>query len=447
MIWDTIKSGELFITVKVAVTNVLLISDDDDKPLRIDGALTYRSPSWFNVKRVRRLSDGLNYIAEVGVDAVLLDLSVPDSEGIGTFEELYKGAPQVPILILGGEEQEAAAAEAVRRGAQDYLLPNHLDRYLLPRALQSAIERKRVETALYIEKERALVTLNSIGNAVLCTDVSGNITYMNLVAETMTGWSHQEAVGQPLTAVLNIIDSLTRKKVKNPLEIAIPEDRSVGLDYTCLLIRRDGFEFAIGDSASPIHDRKGRIIGAVIVFHDVTVDRAISRQLIRAAQFDPLTDLPSRALFANRLSQAMSLARRQKACIAVLFLDLDHFKYINDSLGHAIGDLLLQSVAKRLCENLRESDTACRQGGDEFIILLAQIADSEGAAVAAKKIQISLNAPYLIGEHRLHLNVSIGSSVYPEDGEDGATLIQNADNAMYRAKEAGRNSYRAFEKE
>ena len=260
--------------------------------------------------------------------------------------------------------------------------------------------------------------------------------------------SRQEAAGQPLTAVFNIIDSLTRKKVKNPLEIAIPENRAVGvgLDYTCLLIRRDGFEFAIGDSAAPIHDRKGRIIGAVIVFHDVTVDRAISRQLIHAAQFDPLTDLPSRALFANRLSNAISLARRQKACIAVLFLDLDHFKSINDSLGHAIGDLLLQSVAKRLCENLRESDTACRQSGDEFIILLAQVTDSEGAAAAAKKIQLSLNAPHLIGEHKLHLSVSIGSSVYPEDGEDGATLIQNADFAMYRAKEAGRNSYRAFKK-
>ena len=165
----------------------MLISNDNDIELRIERALTYRSPNWFAVQRVRRLSDGLNYIAEVGVDAVLLDLSGPDSEGIRTFEALFEVAPQIPILILGGEEQEAAAAEAIGHGAQDYLLPNHLDRYLLPRALHNAIERKRVETALCVEKERALVTLNSIGNAVLCTDVSGDITYMNLGAETMTG--------------------------------------------------------------------------------------------------------------------------------------------------------------------------------------------------------------------------------------------------------------------
>jgi diguanylate cyclase (GGDEF)-like protein/PAS domain S-box-containing protein len=386
-------------------------------------------------------------IVETETTAVLLDLSLPDSDGTRTLEELFKVAPEIPILVLGGENQEAAAAEAVSRGAQDYLLPDHLDSYSLPRALHSAIERKLVEDALYVEKERALVTLNSIGDAVLCTNVAGDITYMNLVGETMTGWSHQEALGQPLTTVFNIVDSLSRKRVKNPLEIAVRENRSVGLSDTCLLIRRDGFESAIADSASPIHDRKGRIIGAVIVFHDVTAERALSLQLIHAAQFDTLTNLPNRALLANRISLAISLARRQKASVAVLFLDLDHFKYINDSLGHAVGDKLLQSVAKRLCGNLRASDTICRQGGDEFIILLTQITQSEDAAVSAKKILLCLKSPHLIGRHRLHIDASIGSSVYPEDGEDGETLIQNADTAMYRAKEAGRNSYRAFKSE
>lgn len=424
-----------------------MISADDGKALRIDSALAVRDPGWFHIERVRRLSAGLEYLAKGRTSAILLDLSLPDSEGIQTFEKLFEIAPDIPILVLGGENQELAAAEAVRRGAQDYLLPNNLDSYSLPRALRTAIQRKFVEDALYVEKERALVTLNSIGDAVLCTNVSGDITYMNLVAETMTGWSHQEALGQPLNAVFNIVDSLSRKQLANPLEIAIRENRSVGLKDTCVLIRRDGFESAIDDSASPIHNRKGTIIGAVIVFHDVTVERALSLQLLRAAQFDALTNLPNRALLANRIALAISLAHRQKAFVAVLFLDLDHFKYINDSLGHAIGDRLLQSVAKRLCENLRASDTVCRQGGDEFIILLTQITHSEDAAVGAKKILLSFNAPHLIGKHSLLIDASIGSSVYPEDGDNGEVLIQNADTAMYRAKEAGRNSYRAFKKE
>jgi PAS domain S-box-containing protein len=254
---------------------VLLISDDDGKADRIHGALATPRIGFFDVKWIRRLSEGIERLREPGIAAVLLDLSLPDSDGIHTFEELFKVAPDIPILVLGGEDEEAAA-EAVSRGAQDYLLPNHLDSYSLPRALRSAIERKLVEDALYVERERALVTLNSIGDAVICTDVDGNVTYMNLVAETMTGWSPQEAIGQPLLAVFNIVNGLTRKQSQNPLEIAIREDRSVGLKDNSVLVRRDGFESSIDDSASPIHDRKGRTIGGVIVFHDVTTERAAS---------------------------------------------------------------------------------------------------------------------------------------------------------------------------
>ena len=425
---------------------ILLISDDERKSTRIQGALTSPGIGLFDLKWIRRLSEGIECVTEPGIAAVLLDLSLPDSDGIQTFEELFKVAPEVPILILGGENQEAAAAEAVSRGAQDYILPNHLD-YSLPRALRNAIERKLVEDALYVERERALVTLNSIGDAVLCIDVDGNITYMNHVAETMTGWSLQEAIGQPVIAVFNIVDSLTRERCADPLAMAIRENRTVGLTYACLLIRRDGFESAVSDSASPIHDRKGRIIGAVIVFHDVTTERALSAQVLHAAQYDSLTKLPNRALLMDRISHSISMARRQKACVAVMFLDLDNFKHINDSLGHAIGDQLLQSVAKRLSASLRASDTVSRQGGDEFVILLAQITHPEDAAVSAMKILRSLSAPHLIEKHSLHIDASIGISVWPGDGENSEVLVQNADTAMYRAKEGGRNKFKVFNSE
>jgi diguanylate cyclase (GGDEF)-like protein/PAS domain S-box-containing protein len=373
-------------------------------------------------------------------------LALPDSQGIETFDKLFTAYPDIPILILGGNVPEALAKLAVGRGAQDYLLPDHLD-YSLPRALRNAIERKAVEDALHLEKERALVTLNSIGDAVLSTDLSGNITYLNLVAETMTGWRHEEAVGKPLAEVFRIIDGPTRKTARDPMQMAVEQNRTVGLTVNCVLIRRDGFESPIEDSAAPIHDRTGSVIGAVIVFHDVSAARAMSLEMAYNAQHDLVTNLPNRLLLHDRIAQAIALARRQNRPVAIIFLDLDRFKYINDSLGHATGDKLLQSISKRLLASVRRSDTVSRQGGDEFVILLSEITHPEDAATSAKKILLSLSAPHSIGGQDLHINGSIGISVYPEDGEDAETLIKNADMAMYHAKENGRNNFQFFKEE
>ena len=157
-------------------------------------------------------------------------------------------------------------------------------------------------------------------------------------------------------------------------------DRIVGLTPNCLLVRRDGLETAIEDSASPIHDRAGQVIGAVIVFKDVSEARAMSLQAVYLAQHDFLTDLPNRMLLNDRLTQAIALARRHGHRLAVLFLDLDRFKHVNDSLGHVIGDTLLQSVARRLVTCVRSSDTVSRQGGDEFVVLLSEIEHADDAA-------------------------------------------------------------------
>jgi diguanylate cyclase (GGDEF)-like protein/PAS domain S-box-containing protein len=396
------------------------------------------------VEWVRQLSQGLERLSKKGIAAVLLELLLPDSQGMETFDKLFTAAPDVPILILGGSGNEDLAKQAVARGAQDYLPAGHLDSYSLTRALRNAIDRKAVEDALYVEKERALVTLNSIGDAVLCTDISGNITYLNLVAESMTGWHREEAIGKPLATVFQIIDGATRNIARDPMEMAVEQNRAVGLTVDCVLIRRDGFESAIEDSAAPIHDRAGHVIGAVIVFHDVSAARAMSRKMTHFAQHDLLTNLPNRLLLNDRISQSISLARRQNRSIAVFFLDLDRFKYINDSLGHAVGDQLLQSVSKRLLAGVRGSDTISRQGGDEFVILLSEIAHPEDAATSAGKMLLSLNAPHSIGGLDLHIGGSIGISIYPADGEDAETLIKNADTAMYHAKEHGRNNFQFF---
>jgi len=431
-------------TTPIPPPKILLIESDPVAAKEIRAALAAPSTGSFDVECVRQLSEGLARLSKKGIAAVLLALSLPDSRGIETFDKLFAAAPDVPILILGGNVPEALAKEAVGRGAQDYLLPGHLDSYSLPRALRNAIERKAVEDALYVEKERALVTLNSIGDAVLCTDISGNVTYLNLVAEAMTGWRREEATGQPLAEVFRIIDGATRKTARDPMEMAVEENRTVGLTVNCILIRRDGFESAIEDSAAPIHDRSGRVIGAVIVFHDVSAARAMSLEMTYAAQHDLVTNLPNRLLLNDRIAQAIALARRQHRPAAVIFLDLDGFKYINDSLGHAIGDKLLQSVSKRLLASVRRSDTVSRQGGDEFVILLSEITYPEDAAASARKILLSLSAPHSIEGQDLHIDGSIGISVYPDDGEDSETLIKNADTAMYHVKETGRNNFQFF---
>jgi diguanylate cyclase (GGDEF)-like protein/PAS domain S-box-containing protein len=304
--------------------------------------------------------------------------------------------------------------------------------------------RKNMEEALFVEKERAQVTLNSIGDAVACTDISGNITYLNLVAEKMTGWSHKEAEGRPMADVLEILDATSRKANSNPMEWAVDKNRTVHLPSNSILIRQDGLEIPIEDSVAPIHDREGQATGAVIVFRDVSAARAMTLQLAHTAEHDVLTGLPNRALLNDRVNQAIILVSRHEKKVAVLFLDLDGFKHINDSLGHLTGDKLLQSVTKRLCDCVRASDTVSRQGGDEFVVLLSEMEHSEDAAVTARRLLQVVADAHTINQQDLHVTTSIGISVYPEDGLDAETLIKNADTAMYQAKENGRQSYQFF---
>ncbi len=304
--------------------------------------------------------------------------------------------------------------------------------------------RKNMEEALFVEKERAQVTLNSIGDAVACTDISGNITFLNLVAEKMTGWSHEEAAGRPMADVLEILDATSRKANSNPMEWAVEKNRTVHLPSNSVLIRQDGLEIPIEDSVAPIHDRKGQATGAVIVFRDVSAARAMALQLAHSAEHDVLTGLPNRALLNDRINQAIILASRHMKKVAVLFLDLDGFKHINDSLGHLTGDKLLQSITKRLCDCVRASDTVSRQGGDEFVVLLSEMEHPEDAAVTARRLLQAVADAHFINQQDLHVTTSIGVSVYPDDGLDAETLIKNADTAMYQAKENGRQSFQFF---
>lgn len=314
----------------------------------------------------------------------------------------------------------------------------------LAAAYNNILQRKAADEAAYIDKARAEITLNSITDAVIGTDTLGNVDYLNAAAERMTGWPRDEARGRPIGEVMKIVKGGLRDPHAHEGEIERSHNRPMGLAAGTVLIRRDGSKVAIEESAAPIHDSHGQIVGAVVVFRDLTATQAMAMKMMHLAQHDFLTNLPNRVLLNDRIAQAIVMAKRRSTTLALLFIDLDNFKHINDSLGHAVGDQLLQSVAQRLCSCVRSSDTVSRQGGDEFVILVTEDSLAENAALTADKVLAALTQPHFIAGHELHVTPSIGISVYPGDGEDADTLLKKADTAMYQAKERGRNNYQFF---
>lgn len=285
---------------------------------------------------------------------------------------------------------------------------------------------------------RAEITLGSIGDGVVSVDLGGRIEFINEAACKLTGWSAAQATGRPASEVIHLRCKVTQEPLANPLDAVLQRGTAIRMPVGTVLVRRDGNHTSIEDSTTPIRDDDGVLAGAVMVFHDVTSAQQLVLQMAHLASHDVLTDLPNRAMLDDRIQQAVAWGRRNNAPFAVLYLDLDRFKRINDSLGHPVGDLLLCSVSERLRACVRNSDTVCRQGGDEFLVLLADQRNHRNAAAAAKKILGELCRAHEIGGRELFIGASIGISMFPDDGHDAATLIKNADTAMYRAKANGR---------
>lgn len=426
---------------------ILFITDDSNEATSLQQLLDDAKVDRFEVKWAARLADGLDHVRNGKIDAILVDTFIAEGHGIEIFSRLYRLAPYIPMLAFCSQENEELARQAIQHGAKGYLVKHNLEGAKLPQILLAMIERAAMEEALFIEQERSAVTLNSISDAVLNIDINGKVTYLNTVAEYMTGWTGREAIGRPITEVLQLIDALTRTPIQSPLEQVLKQDRVMGLSANCLLLRRDGQECAIEDVAVPVRDRRGNVTGAVMVFHDISQAQAMTKKMSHLAQHDSLTDLPNRILLIDRLNHAIALAQRHHGKIAVLFLDLDGFKHVNDSFGHMTGDVLLQAVAKRLAACVRSSDTVSRQGGDEFVIMLADDGHEPDVILIAEKILAALAAPYNVEQLELQVSASIGIALYPTDGLDSETLIKHADIAMYHAKSSGRNCFQFFKDE
>ncbi|MGY4515645.1 EAL domain-containing protein [Lysobacter sp. HA18] len=303
--------------------------------------------------------------------------------------------------------------------------------------------RVKAEHALHEEKERIRVTLDSIGDAVVACDTQLRITLLNPVAEELTGWAETDALGRSIDEVIRLVDDDSGTEVASPMRTALSDDRIVSSQFDRALLRRDGERFAVEDSAAPIHDGDGRVIGGVMVIHDISETRAMALRMAHQAQHDHLTDLPNRVLLQDRLEHAVA-AIPHGGRGALMFVDLDHFKTINDSLGHQVGDVVLQEVAKRLQSTVRPEDTVSRQGGDEFVVLLERLPDPEGAARIAERMIEVMRRPVEVEGHRLHVSLSVGIALYPQDATDRRGLMRHADAALYHAKHAGRARHSFF---
>ena len=306
-------------------------------------------------------------------------------------------------------------------------------------------ERKRVEEALRREKERAQVTLASIGDGVIRTEPDGTIDYLNPVAEKLTGWTNEKAAGRPVSEVFRVIDEMTRKPLPDPIRRCLDEKRVVESPGHVLLVSAEGKEYSVRDSAAPIHDRDGVALGAVLVFKDVTQLRGMEREMIYLASHDPLTGLINRREFEVRLKRAIRGARAERRHHVLLYLDLDEFKVVNDTCGHLVGDEMLKQITALLRSRVRRSDILARLGGDEFGVLLEDCPLDHARQIAEEMRRTVREFRFCWRDQIFEVGVSIGLVPINADSGDLNHVMSAADAACYVAKDSGRNRVHEYE--
>ncbi len=355
-----------------------------------------------------------------------------------------------PVLLL------TQAVERIKTGDLDYRVPMQSSGELglleaginaMASALQEARDRekKRSEDALFLEKVRAQVTLESIGDGVITTDAEGRIAYMNPVAEQFTEWKNDQARGRPLSEVFQIFDETSARLEEYPIYYCLKEGRVIRHDSHHLLMSHDGGKIEVQDSAAPIRDRDGTILGAVVVFHDVTEIQGMARRMAFLASHDPLTGLLNRREFETRLLQVLEKAGGAKGEHALLYLDLDQFKIVNDTCGHIAGDELLKQLAHHLQKEIRTSDVLARLGGDEFGVILEDCSIHKAEQIADLLRQSVKDFRFVWANRSFEIGVSIGLVPITHESGGLTEVLSAADSACYIAKDHGRNRIHIYQ--
>lgn len=352
---------------------------------------------------------------------------------VGTANQIAAGNLQVRTGITHGKEEISQLARAFDT--------------MVVALQQNEAERAQSAAILFTEKERAQVTLESIADAVITTDKRGHIEYMNPVAEELTGWTKAEAEGMPSSMVFRIFNGFTREAVPNPVEAVLELQSNVELSKDTVLLSRTGMEYAVEDSAAPIRDRDGKLTGVVLVFHDVSDSRKLAIQLSHQAAHDPLTGLFNRREFERRLELAIEGLARQSRQHALLYMDLDQFKIVNDTCGHSAGDELLRQITALLQPLVRDSDTLARLGGDEFGAFLENCSPESATRIAEKLRQTICSFQFVWQDKIFPIGVSIGLVNFSTNVLSLPDLLSAADTACYIAKDSGRNQVHIYRPE
>ncbi len=391
--------------------------------------------------------DGIKKVEAAGYDVVLIDYNMPFLGGIDVIRDLSARGIAVPIIMVTGDGNESVAVEALKLGAADYVVKDVDMKYLqhihevIDRVLtkqQFIKEHQRMEEQVRESEERyrKLVELSPDGISI---HAGGKFVFINPAGARLLGASHpDQIIGRSALDVVHpdfreMARTRTEQLEKNLDMAPWSEEKYVRLDGGVIDVEVSGVKFVY--QGKPAVQR---------LFKDITERKRVEQRLERLALYDTLTGLPNRMLFFDRLNQLLALARRNKYILALLYMDLDNFKRINDTFGHEVGDLVLAEASQRMTSCTRSSDTVARMGGDEFIGICARIAASQDAAVVANKIITVLARPFRIKELELTMGVSIGISIYPLDGDDAEALLNKADSAMYKVKESGKGGYRFF---
>jgi diguanylate cyclase (GGDEF)-like protein/PAS domain S-box-containing protein len=386
--------------------------------------------------------EGLELFKDQKPDIVLTDVRMPEMDGIRMAREIKRLRKETSVIIVTADSDINRMMEAIDIGINHYVL-KPVNKTKLIAALEECVNNIRRERQVraqgeFIRKLSRAVEQSPV--AILITDTAGKIEYVNPKFTSMTGYTLEEAFGENPRI-------LKSGEASPEVYKELWETITAGSEWRGEFQNRNknGELFWVGVSISPVKDMAGKTTHFISFLEDITSRKEADEAIRRMAYFDSLTSLPNRHFFHELLQKSLAQAQRHKHLLGVLFLDLDRFKYINDTHGHLVGDQLLQAVAQRLRESCqREGDTVARCGGDEFMVLLPELNEVQDTARVAQKIIDAFANDFFLPEHRLSISTSIGISIFPHDGGDAETLTKKADMAMYRAKEEGRNKYHFY---
>jgi diguanylate cyclase (GGDEF)-like protein/PAS domain S-box-containing protein len=433
----------------------------EDEPRYLESTRLLLAQYVHSIDAALTVAQAFALLTEKRYDLALLDLRLPDGNGHEIMAFIRQHHPDCRIIVASGDSQIDSAIQSLRLGAYDYLRKPYEPEELIKtvrnvvRKLQLERDNARMVHQLEQSEQWHRLLVNTSPDVIYTLDSNGRFTYLNDSIEGTLGYMPGELIGRDYTtlitpdqadlALYHFNERRTGERATRNFELPLRRKE----DLLSSLTERTSDQRVVVELSSmgmyrPTNLGMGEFLGTYGVARDISERKQAEATIAFQAYHDLLTGLPNRALFKDRLGQAMVHAKRHGQTMATLFLDMDHFKVVNDTLGHLVGDGLLQALAQRLRGCLREGDTLSRIGGDEFMLLLPHIRSRDNAAYIAQKIIASLKQPFSIEDNELYAGMSIGIAIYPDDGDNIETLIKHADIAMYHAKDHGRNDYKFF---